>query len=112
MEYCDDQEKIIDPDDPDGGWVDTHHFDTGVSGLDDKVSEMTLESKVSKRMYCHTIFIELETVHLIFKINDSRLRFPTVQTMAKMVMMMMKMMKKLQTWKSLKKVDYLMNRIR
>lgn len=45
MEYCDDQEKIIEADDPDGGWVDTHHFDTGASGLDDKVSEMTLESK-------------------------------------------------------------------
>lgn len=46
MEYCDDQEKIIEADDPDGGWVDTHHFDTSASGLDDKVSEMTLESKV------------------------------------------------------------------
>ncbi|XP_069678207.1 ubiquitin-like-conjugating enzyme ATG3 [Periplaneta americana] len=45
MEYCDDQEKIIEADDPDGGWVDTHHFDAGASGLDDKVSEMTLESK-------------------------------------------------------------------
>lgn len=50
MEYCDDQEKIIEADDPDGGWVDTHHFDTGASGLDDKVSEMTLESKVSRRI--------------------------------------------------------------
>jgi ubiquitin-like-conjugating enzyme ATG3 len=48
MEYCDDQEKIIEADDPDGGWVDTHHFDSCASGLDDKVSEMTLESKVSK----------------------------------------------------------------
>lgn len=46
MEYCDDQEKVIEADDPDGGWVDTHHFDTSASGLDDKVSEMTLESKV------------------------------------------------------------------
>ncbi|KAJ9590985.1 hypothetical protein L9F63_015991 [Diploptera punctata] len=45
MEYCDDQEKIIEADDPDGGWVDTHHFDTGASGLDEKVSEMTLETK-------------------------------------------------------------------
>ena len=50
MEYCDDQEKVIEADDPDGGWVDTHHFDTSASGLDDKVSEMTLESKVSKRI--------------------------------------------------------------
>ncbi|PSN54765.1 Ubiquitin-like-conjugating enzyme ATG3 [Blattella germanica] len=46
MEYCDDQEKIIEADDPDGGWVDTHHFDTGASSLDEKVSEMTLESKL------------------------------------------------------------------
>lgn len=44
MEYNDDHEKIIeedDPDDPDGGWVDTHHY----AGLDEKVSEMTLDSK-------------------------------------------------------------------
>ncbi|XP_067003975.2 ubiquitin-like-conjugating enzyme ATG3 [Anabrus simplex] len=43
MEYCDEQEKIIEPDDPDGGWVDTHHYDP--SGLDEKVSDMTLENK-------------------------------------------------------------------
>ncbi|GLG94621.1 hypothetical protein R5R35_004222 [Gryllus longicercus] len=46
MEYCDEQEKIIEADDPDGGWVDTHHYDAGVSGLDEKVSEMNLEPKV------------------------------------------------------------------
>ncbi|KAJ1520071.1 hypothetical protein ONE63_004297 [Megalurothrips usitatus] len=42
MEYCDDHEKIIEADDPDGGWVDTHHY----AGLDEKVSEMTLDGKV------------------------------------------------------------------
>ena len=41
MEYCDDHEKIIEADDPDGGWVDTHHY----AGLDEKVSEMTLDCK-------------------------------------------------------------------
>ncbi|KAE8748656.1 Autophagy-related protein 3 [Frankliniella occidentalis] len=41
MEYCDDHEKIIEADDPDGGWVDTHHY----AGLDEKVSEMTLDGK-------------------------------------------------------------------
>ncbi|XP_034231542.1 ubiquitin-like-conjugating enzyme ATG3 isoform X1 [Thrips palmi] len=41
MEYCDDHEKIIEGDDSDGGWVDTHHY----AGLDEKVSEMTLDVK-------------------------------------------------------------------
>ncbi|XP_063230986.1 ubiquitin-like-conjugating enzyme ATG3 [Bacillus rossius redtenbacheri] len=45
MEYCDDNEKIIDADDADGGWVDTHHFDVS-AGLDDNISEMTLEPQV------------------------------------------------------------------
>ncbi|XP_049853081.1 ubiquitin-like-conjugating enzyme ATG3 isoform X3 [Schistocerca gregaria] len=45
MEYCEEQEEIIEADDPDGGWVDTHHHDLGALGLDEKVSEMTLESK-------------------------------------------------------------------
>lgn len=44
MEYCDDHEKIIEADDSDGGWVDTHHY----AGLDEKVSEMTLDVKVCK----------------------------------------------------------------
>jgi len=33
MEYSDDQEKIIDPEDPDGGWVDTHHGEGNSSDL-------------------------------------------------------------------------------
>ncbi|KAJ8681044.1 hypothetical protein QAD02_016831 [Eretmocerus hayati] len=40
IEYCDEQEQIIETDDPEGGWVDTHHH---YVNLDDKVSDMTLE---------------------------------------------------------------------
>ncbi|XP_057326878.1 ubiquitin-like-conjugating enzyme ATG3 [Microplitis mediator] len=43
IEYCDEQERIIEADDPEGGWVDTHHYDASVGGIDEKVSEMTLE---------------------------------------------------------------------
>lgn len=43
MEYSKEQECIIEADDPEGGWVDTHHYDTSISGVDEKVSEMTLE---------------------------------------------------------------------
>ncbi|XP_014248024.1 ubiquitin-like-conjugating enzyme ATG3 [Cimex lectularius] len=43
IEYCDDLEMIVDSDDPEGGWVDTHHMDP-LAGLDDKVSEMTFDS--------------------------------------------------------------------
>ncbi|XP_044726809.1 ubiquitin-like-conjugating enzyme ATG3 [Chrysoperla carnea] len=45
MEYCDDHEQIIETDDNDGGWVDTHHFDNSAdTGVEDKVSEMTLDN--------------------------------------------------------------------
>ncbi|KAK0090497.1 hypothetical protein PV325_013403 [Microctonus aethiopoides] len=47
IEYCDDQERIIEADDPEGGWVDTHHYDTSVGGVDEKVSEMTLDDAPS-----------------------------------------------------------------
>lgn len=49
IEYCDELEKVIESDDGEGGWVDTHHFDVSGSGfgIDDKVSEMTLDSKSS-----------------------------------------------------------------
>jgi len=43
MEYCDEQERLIETEDADGGWVDTHGMDPTSSGLDDKVSEMTME---------------------------------------------------------------------
>lgn len=45
MEYNNEQEKIIEPDN-EGGWVDTHHYD--LSGdLEEKVSDMTLDSEVN-----------------------------------------------------------------
>lgn len=46
MEYSDEQERIIESDGMDDGWVDTHHYDMSASGIEDKVQEMTLESKV------------------------------------------------------------------
>nr|UQM94811.1 autophagy-related protein 3 [Nilaparvata lugens] len=46
IEYCDEQEKILEPDDPDGGWVDTHRVDP-TSGLDENVSGMTLDSNTT-----------------------------------------------------------------
>lgn len=30
-------------DDPEGGWVDTHHYDSSTGGAEEKISEMTLE---------------------------------------------------------------------
>lgn len=42
MEYSEEQERLIDPDDPDGGWVDTHHVDP-TAVLDD-VSDMTFDN--------------------------------------------------------------------
>ncbi|XP_043276647.1 ubiquitin-like-conjugating enzyme ATG3 [Venturia canescens] len=47
IEYCDEQERIIEADDPEGGWVDTHHYDSSVGGVDEKVSEMTLDEAQS-----------------------------------------------------------------
>lgn len=43
IEYCEDQERVIEVDDPEGGWVDTHHYDSSIGGIDEKVTEMTLE---------------------------------------------------------------------
>lgn len=48
MEYSGDQEKVIEADDEDGGWVDTHHYVDGSSGShQEQASEITLESRVS-----------------------------------------------------------------
>ncbi|XP_066260405.1 ubiquitin-like-conjugating enzyme ATG3 [Euwallacea similis] len=47
MEYCNELEKIIESDDADNGWVDTHHYDKETSLLEDKISEMTLEKTES-----------------------------------------------------------------
>ncbi|XP_029053961.1 ubiquitin-like-conjugating enzyme ATG3 isoform X1 [Osmia bicornis bicornis] len=43
IEYSKEQECIIEADDPEGGWVDTHHYDTTLSGIEERVTEMTLE---------------------------------------------------------------------
>ncbi|XP_076667791.1 autophagy-related protein 3 [Andrena cerasifolii] len=43
IEYTKEQECIIEADDPEGGWVDTHHYDASLGGIDDRVTEMTLE---------------------------------------------------------------------
>lgn len=39
IEYCDDKEKVIeDEHDADGGWVDTHHYDSaGSPTVEEKV---------------------------------------------------------------------------
>ncbi|KAL3847399.1 hypothetical protein ACJMK2_018314 [Sinanodonta woodiana] len=44
--HQEEQEKVIEVDDEDGGWVDTHHFpDSGIGQVLEAVSEMTLDSK-------------------------------------------------------------------
>ena len=43
--HTDSLEKIIDEDDKDGGWVDTHHYGTSEkSDITEQVAEMTLDS--------------------------------------------------------------------
>lgn len=44
MEYSEDLERIIESDDADNGWVDTHHYEAGSSGLEEKISEMSLDN--------------------------------------------------------------------
>jgi ubiquitin-like-conjugating enzyme ATG3 len=46
MEYSNEQECIIELDDA-GGWVDTHHYATSI-GLDDRVTEMSLEETLEE----------------------------------------------------------------
>ncbi|KAL6258343.1 hypothetical protein P5V15_010291 [Pogonomyrmex californicus] len=48
MEYSNEQECIIEADDPEGGWVDTHHYATSVAGLDERVTEMALEDTLGE----------------------------------------------------------------
>jgi len=47
IEYAEEQEKIIEADDGDGGWVDTHHFavDNPFSDVQQKFTEMALHEK-------------------------------------------------------------------
>lgn len=49
MECSEKLEKLLEADDADGGWVDTHHYDPGSSSLEEKVSEMTLEASSSSK---------------------------------------------------------------
>lgn len=48
MEYSNEQECIIEADDPEGGWVDTHHYATSIAGLDERVTEMSLEETLEE----------------------------------------------------------------
>jgi len=50
MEYSEDLERIIESDDADNGWVDTHHYDTSSTGLEDKVNEMSLDNARAESM--------------------------------------------------------------
>lgn len=47
IEYSDEMERILEPEDPDGGWVDTHHSDPTTAGIEEKVSEMTLDDCIT-----------------------------------------------------------------
>lgn len=48
MEYVG-EETLVEENDADGGWVETHH-DSNVSGIDEKISEMTLDSSKTEEM--------------------------------------------------------------
>lgn len=53
MEYSNEQECIIEADDPEGGWVDTHHYATSLAGLDERVTEMALEETLEESAQPH-----------------------------------------------------------
>lgn len=53
MEYSEDLQRIIESDDADNGWVDTHHYDQehcsaaaahSTAAIEDRINEMTLSS--------------------------------------------------------------------
>lgn len=49
MEYSGDLEKVLDSEDPEGGWVDTHHFqETDPTSLANTVKDMVLEEPVGE----------------------------------------------------------------
>ncbi|KAK4880758.1 hypothetical protein RN001_008904 [Aquatica leii] len=50
MEYSKDLERIIESDDADNGWVDTHHYDTSTSGVEEKIREMSLDNAKAQSM--------------------------------------------------------------
>ncbi|PIK62946.1 putative ubiquitin-like-conjugating enzyme ATG3 isoform X1 [Apostichopus japonicus] len=45
MEYVEENEAIVDAEDGDGGWVDTHHNADPAAALNDQVSVMSLDEK-------------------------------------------------------------------
>lgn len=50
MEYSEEQEKVIEADDEDGGWVDTHHYaESGLTAVAEQIQEMTMDPKVSSQ---------------------------------------------------------------
>jgi len=56
MEYAQEQEKVIDSDDVDSGWIDTHHY--ALDGVSDKVKEMVLEHRSESQIEkdkCNTL---------------------------------------------------------
>lgn len=50
MEYSEEFQRIIESDDADNGWVDTHHYDPSNTGLEDKITEMTLDNAKAESM--------------------------------------------------------------
>uniref|UniRef100_A0A8C2V2M1 Ubiquitin-like-conjugating enzyme ATG3 n=1 Tax=Chinchilla lanigera TaxID=34839 RepID=A0A8C2V2M1_CHILA len=49
MEHSNELDAIIEEDDGDGGWVDTYH-NTGITGINEAVKEITLENKDSIKL--------------------------------------------------------------
>lgn len=46
MQYTDENEVVIDEDDPEGGWVDTHHnIDTTATKITDSMDDMNLDAQ-------------------------------------------------------------------
>ncbi|XP_052830669.1 ubiquitin-like-conjugating enzyme ATG3, partial [Octopus bimaculoides] len=49
--HSEETEKILDEDDDDGGWVDTHHYaDSTVSSAAEAIADMRLDSQVSSKL--------------------------------------------------------------
>lgn len=46
IENCEVQENIVEYDDENEGWVETHHYDSSVSPSNEKTSELLEVSKV------------------------------------------------------------------
>uniref|UniRef100_T1INA6 Ubiquitin-like-conjugating enzyme ATG3 n=1 Tax=Strigamia maritima TaxID=126957 RepID=T1INA6_STRMM len=53
MEYQEENEKIIEDDDGDGGWVDTHHYaaENSISGVQEKFTDMTLSESENENTF-------------------------------------------------------------